>query len=125
MQQAVHYIKQMQENVEGLSMRRDELKKCYGTNANEGLMNQLVPNTVSVSSCNGGVEVTINSCSIEDGFVLSRVLNTLVEEGLNVTSCISTKVNDRLLHSIKSEVVCVQINHFIHIYSLVFVKELD
>ncbi|KAJ9545847.1 hypothetical protein OSB04_025554, partial [Centaurea solstitialis] len=112
MQQAVHYIKQMQENVEGLGMRRDQLKKFSNVNGNEGLMNQLIPNTVSVSSCNGGVEVLINSCSIEEGFVLSRLLSTLVKDGFNVTSCISTKINDRLLHSIKSEVVCIHINHF-------------
>ncbi|KAI3757537.1 hypothetical protein L6452_05077 [Arctium lappa] len=103
MQQAVHYIKQMQKNVEGLSMKRDQLKKCFEINANQSLINRFIPNTVSVSSCNGGVEVLINSCSIEDGFILSGLLNELVKEGLNVTSCISTKGNDRLLHSIQSE----------------------
>ncbi|GJW83002.1 transcription factor bHLH118-like protein [Tanacetum coccineum] len=96
MHQAVHYIKQTEENVTGLSMRRDMLKN------NESLMNHLL-NTVSVNFCNGGVEILINSCTIEDGFHLSRVLRALVEEGLNVTSCTSTQANDRLLHSIQTE----------------------
>lgn len=111
MQQAVNYIKHMQENIEVLSVKRDRLKKFVetssaagvGTNSNDSLTNQL-PNTVSISSCNVGIEILINSCSIEDGFPLSRVLKATVKEGLNVISCTSTKVNDRFIHSIQSEV---------------------
>ncbi|KAI3508211.1 hypothetical protein L1887_23216 [Cichorium endivia] len=100
MDQAVHYIKQKEENVKEISMKRDQLKKLFETN--ESSMNHL-SNTVSVNWCDGGVEILINSCSIEEGFSLSQVLNTLIEEGLNIVSCSSTKVNDRLLHSIRSE----------------------
>lgn len=89
----------MEENVKGLSTRRDKLKN----NKSSSSMNHLL-NTVSVNLCNGGVEILINSCTIEDGFHLSPVLKALDEEGLNVTSCTSTKVNDRFLHSIQSEV---------------------
>ncbi|XP_071713495.1 transcription factor bHLH118-like [Rutidosis leptorrhynchoides] len=95
--QAVDYIKQVEENVKGLSMKRDQLKNISGTNAS------YVSNNVSVNLSEGGVKIVINSCSIEDGFSLSAVLKTLLEEGLNVTSCILTKVNDRFIHSIQSE----------------------
>ncbi|PWA46789.1 achaete-scute transcription factor-related protein [Artemisia annua] len=96
--QAMQYIKQMEENVKGLSTRRDKLKN----NKSSSSMNHL-HNTVSVNLCNGGVDILINSCTIEDGFHLSLVLKALDEEGLNVTSCTSTKANDRLLHAIQSE----------------------
>ena len=97
----MYYIKQKEENVKRLGMRRDQLQNSLDTN--ESSMNHLF-NTVSVNYCNGEVEILINSCTIEDGFHLSRVLKALVEENLNVTRCTSTKVNDRFLHSIQSEV---------------------
>ncbi|KAI3808047.1 hypothetical protein L1987_23988 [Smallanthus sonchifolius] len=102
MNQAVHYIKQMEENVKGLSAKRDHLKKLSVSNADQISSNN-IPNKVSVNFCNGGVEISINSCLIEDGFMLSGVLNSLVEEGLDVTSCTLTKVKDRLFHSIQAE----------------------
>lgn len=101
MMQAVHYIKEMEENVKGLSAKRDQLKK--DVYMNQDLTNN-TRNTVSVSFSNEGVEILINSCLIEDGFMLSGVLNTLVEEGLIVTSCTLTKVKDRLFHSIQTQV---------------------
>ncbi|KAL7583417.1 transcription factor bHLH118 [Lactuca sativa] len=101
MNQAVHYIKQKEESIKEISTKRDRLKKPFDTN--ESSMNQL-SNTVSVKFCNGGVEILINSCSIEEGFALSQVLDAVMEEGLNIVSCSSTKVNNRLLHSIRSEV---------------------
>ncbi|KAK9070347.1 hypothetical protein SSX86_010748 [Deinandra increscens subsp. villosa] len=97
MYQAMHYIKEMEETVKGLSAKRDQLKSFSNSNENS--------NKVSVSFSNGGVEISINSCLIEDGFSLSKVLNTLVEEGLNVITCTLTKVKDRLHHSIQTEVV--------------------
>ncbi|KAD6796354.1 hypothetical protein R6Q59_019854 [Mikania micrantha] len=93
MNQAVHYIKQMEETIKGLREKRDEHKNT----------SQNSDNTVSVSFCNGGVEILINSCLLEDGFLLSEVLNTIVEEGFSITSCTLTKVNDRLFHSILTE----------------------
>nr|XP_043616126.1 transcription factor bHLH118-like [Erigeron canadensis] len=102
MHQAVDYIKQLEENVKGLGMKRDLLKKYSDTNGSSSMMNNL-PNTVSASFCNGGVEILINSCSIGDGFSLSGVLTTLLEGGLSVTNCILTKLNDRFLHSIQCE----------------------
>nr|XP_043614399.1 transcription factor bHLH118-like [Erigeron canadensis] len=102
MHQAVHYIKQMEENIKDLSIKRDKLKKSSDPN-NESSMNYLPNNTVSVKFCEGGIEILINSCSIQDGFTLSRVLKALVVEGFSVTNCTLTEVNNRLLHSIRCE----------------------
>ncbi|KAK9060920.1 hypothetical protein SSX86_018100 [Deinandra increscens subsp. villosa] len=113
MHQAVNYIKHMQENIELLSVKRERLKKMVeggvpdlgtATNCNKKSSMNLLPNTVSTSSCDGGVEILVNSCLMEDGFPLSRVLNAILEQGHIVTSCTCTKVSERLIHSIQSEV---------------------
>ncbi|KAI3808849.1 hypothetical protein L1987_24812 [Smallanthus sonchifolius] len=96
MHQAVNYIKHMQENIRVLSVKRDRLKKFMDTSVPH-------PNTVSISSCKEGIQILINSCSIEDGFPLSRVLKA-ISEGLNVIAYTCTKVNQRLIHSIQTEV---------------------
>ncbi|KAM0033384.1 putative transcription factor bHLH family [Helianthus debilis subsp. tardiflorus] len=104
--QTVNYIKHMQENIKGLGVKRDQLMDFMGTmsmNTNESL-NNLLSNTVIVNICNEGIEILINSCSIQDGFLLSRVLKTLVGEGLNIISCTSTRANNRILHTIQTEV---------------------
>ncbi|KAL4575899.1 hypothetical protein LXL04_011986 [Taraxacum kok-saghyz] len=110
--EAVNYIKHMQENINVLSFKRDRLKKDVETgvslgspviNSNEKRLMNPVPNTVSISSCKGGIQIMINSCSVEGGFPLSRVLQAISEEGLNIITCNSTKVNERLFHSIQSE----------------------
>ncbi|XP_076908790.1 transcription factor bHLH118-like [Bidens hawaiensis] len=98
-QQAVNYIKHMQENIELLSVKRDKIKKMRDKNVKESLLN-----VVSISSSNGGsFEIQINSCSIEDGFSLSKILKALLDDGLDVINCTSKKINKRLLHSIQSE----------------------
>ncbi|KAK1409177.1 hypothetical protein QVD17_35702 [Tagetes erecta] len=112
MHEAVNYIKHMQENIKVLSVKRDRLKKLVEAgapiprtnNTNKASINSLLPNTVSITSCNGGVQILVNSYSIEDGFPLSRVLNAISDEGCNIVSCTCTKVNQRLIHSIQSEV---------------------
>ncbi|CAI9304498.1 unnamed protein product [Lactuca saligna] len=96
----VHYIKEKQENIKEMSTKRDRLKKLFDTN--ESLVNHL-SNTVSVKFCNGMVDIVINSC-LEEGFAFSQVLDAIIKEGINIESCTSTKINNRLLHSIHSEV---------------------
>ncbi|XP_071707832.1 transcription factor bHLH118-like [Rutidosis leptorrhynchoides] len=114
MHQAVNYIKHMQQNIEVLTVKRDQLKKFVETsvpqlpdhtNINEkGKMNLQLPNTISISFFDGGIQILINSCLIEDGFPYSGVLNAISKEGLIIKACTCTKVNNRLLHSIQSEV---------------------
>ncbi|XP_076908778.1 transcription factor bHLH118-like [Bidens hawaiensis] len=111
MHQAVNYIKHMQENIKVLSAKRDSIKKFVEagvpgpvTNTKKENTTDLLPNTISISSCDGGVQIVVNSCLIEDGFPLSRVLKAISDEGYNVISCSCTKVKQRLIHSIQSEV---------------------
>ncbi|XP_076923631.1 transcription factor bHLH118-like [Bidens hawaiensis] len=111
MHQAVNYIKHMQENIKVLSAKRDSIKKFVEagvpgpvTNTKKEDTTDLLPNTVSISSFGGGVQIVVDSCLIEDGFPLSRVLKAISEEGYNVISCSCTNVKQRLIHSIQSEV---------------------
>ncbi|GKA68966.1 Myc-type, basic helix-loop-helix domain-containing protein [Tanacetum coccineum] len=50
------------------------------------------------------VKISINSCPLEEGFPLSRILKAISKEGFKVITCTCTKVNDRLIHSIQAEV---------------------
>ncbi|KAM0023752.1 putative transcription factor bHLH family [Helianthus debilis subsp. tardiflorus] len=111
MHQAANYIKYMKEKVKVLSVKRERLKKFVeagvpgeASNTEKEKQMNLLPNTISISSCNGGVHVLVNSCLIEHGFPLSRVLKAISDEGYSVISCSCTKANQRLIHSIQTEV---------------------
>ncbi|KAJ9539696.1 hypothetical protein OSB04_026202 [Centaurea solstitialis] len=113
MNQAVNYVKHLEENIKGLKKTRDEIKKTYpritdsssvaqNTNIKSESSSRDPPITVTVECSHGVIEVLVTSnCT---GFPISRVMKALVQEGLNVISCNSTKVNERLIHSIHSEV---------------------
>ena len=113
MNQAVNYIKHLEKNIKGLNNKRDELKKTcpHVTNSSSVLRNKNIesesssrnrPITVTVEYSHGVVEILITSCS---GFPISRVVKALTQEGLNVISCNSTKVDERLIHSIHCQVL--------------------
>nr|GEV56059.1 Myc-type, basic helix-loop-helix (bHLH) domain-containing protein [Tanacetum cinerariifolium] len=87
----VNYIKHMQEKIEALSVKRDQLNKLVGMSVKGNVMNN-----VSINSCNGRtVEIQISSYSIEDRFHLSEILKALVEEGLHIINYTFTKINKR------------------------------
>ncbi|KAG8381428.1 hypothetical protein BUALT_Bualt06G0121000 [Buddleja alternifolia] len=111
MHQAVNYIKHMQNNIEELQKKRDRLKKLSNPSSSnidadqdQNLTINDPLNCVNVNLCLDGVEILIrSSLSEEAGFLLSKVLLDLIERGLNVISCVSTRANEQSLHKIQIE----------------------
>lgn len=98
----------MQNKIQALSDKRDELKGLSDsgapTDAPECSRNACSrDDTVMVQPCMAGVEILINTAS-QQGLPLSRAFKALSEEGVNVISCNSMQVSDRILHSIKAKV---------------------
>lgn len=115
MNEAVNYIKNLQNRIQKLSEKRDELRRLsnsssspYYSTTSESECSQthinILEDSVTVKPCLAGVEVAINT-SFRKGISLSQVVALLTEEGLTVVNCISTKINERLLHNIESEVI--------------------
>ncbi|KAL6123298.1 hypothetical protein ACLB2K_075820 [Fragaria x ananassa] len=121
MNEAVNYIKLMQTRIKELGSRRDDLKiqrsspdlsitSALGLDGNlsgsTGSSSSLLAGNfstshVAVNPCLGGVEIVISCVT---GVVLSRLLQILLEQGLTVTNCATTRVNKRLVYTIQSEV---------------------
>ncbi|KAK6926320.1 Myc-type, basic helix-loop-helix (bHLH) domain [Dillenia turbinata] len=99
MNEAANYIKHLEKNVKELNLKRDELKRM--SNSVDGSSN---PNcAISVYPCLGGVRILFKKVFEDEEFPLSRVLKLLLEEGLCVVSCVSTRVDETLIHDIHSE----------------------
>ncbi|KAE8664000.1 bHLH126 protein [Hibiscus syriacus] len=104
---AVIYIKDLQKRIRELSSKRDELKKLsdssgcdQGISSNDGLTSSAV-----VRQSLDGVEVVISTCVGARALTLSKVLKLLAEKGLDVVSCVSTRIDGGLIiHTIQSEV---------------------
>ncbi|KAK7380213.1 hypothetical protein VNO78_32716 [Psophocarpus tetragonolobus] len=105
MNQAVKYIKHTQKNIKVLGAKRDELKKLSNysnmENSHEALHTSC---NFTVHENNGIMGIEITSGFREEKPKLSKLLQFLIDEGLEVTSCLSTEVNGRLLHSVQCEV---------------------
>ncbi|MED6187401.1 hypothetical protein PIB30_076097 [Stylosanthes scabra] len=132
MNEAVNYIKYMQNNIKQLGAKRDELKKKLSNNYsnmeinyyhhgnnnnNNNSNNNNKPTTSSTNrfftlheSNDGvlGIEITGGAAAgggEDEGVTLSDILALLVEEeGLEVVSYLSSRVNGRLVHSVQCEV---------------------
>lgn len=108
MHQAVGYIKHLNENIHKLDIKREKLKTLSNIirvlETEKGVSNNGMPNIVTVSPCWCGVEILVNSGVREEGFPLSKLLELLLEQEFSVVSCVSVKVNERLLHTIQSEI---------------------
>lgn len=107
---AVNYINDLQIKIQDLGTTRDELRKqCNMSTSNTSQLESSSTTSsggcVVVSPCLAGVEILVGTGFQEDG-LLSRVMELLLEEGLNVVSCVSTKVNEEnLLHAINCKVL--------------------
>ncbi|XP_010536509.1 PREDICTED: transcription factor bHLH36 [Tarenaya hassleriana] len=104
--EAVNYIKHLQRNISELSSKRDELTLLSGgfeseeaNNKSEGSRDSDV---VEVHRSLSGVEISISSRCVQPR--LSDFLQVVHEQGLCVHSCMSSKVDDRWIHTIQIEV---------------------
>ncbi|EOY23021.1 PREDICTED: transcription factor bHLH120 isoform X1 [Theobroma cacao] len=103
---AVCYIKDLQKRIDELSAKRNELKKLSNSSCfDQGMSsNDSFPSSAVVRQSLNGVEVVISTGLGAQALTLSRVLELLLEEGLDVVSCISTRIDGGLIHTIQSEV---------------------
>ncbi|TMW86653.1 hypothetical protein EJD97_021056 [Solanum chilense] len=109
--EAANYIEQLQKNVKNLEEKREKLMKDSTGLSNVDGINKIGSSTsrhcspaaiVTVKECLDGMEILVN-CGL--GFRLSRVLQVLLQEGLSIVNCSSTKTNtSSLLHTIRTEV---------------------
>ncbi|XP_022732766.1 transcription factor bHLH36-like [Durio zibethinus] len=108
MQEAVKYIKHLQNKITELSDKRDELKRSSNLQTPSSSMMEARPDcskdsTVQVRACSIGVEITMNT-GLRRGLPLSNVLDVIAAQGLSVVQCISARANERVLHTIVLEV---------------------
>ncbi|GKV05069.1 hypothetical protein SLEP1_g17114 [Rubroshorea leprosula] len=103
---AVSYIKDLQKRIEELRVNRDELKKLLDPiSFEETSSSSAPPASAVVRPCLDGFEVVVSAGIGVQALRLSRVLELLLEEGLDVISCVSTKVDGGFIHIIQTEVI--------------------
>ncbi|XP_059315586.1 transcription factor bHLH126-like [Lycium ferocissimum] len=107
MEQALNYIQHLKNNIKELETRRDKMKILDNSsnedNENIGQKCNLAE-YVKVNKCEDGVEILIKNKFAKEGLQLSRVLEELMNRKLNVVTCVSTKVDETILHKIQVEV---------------------
>ncbi|KAJ6761263.1 ACHAETE-SCUTE TRANSCRIPTION FACTOR-RELATED [Salix purpurea] len=107
MNEAVNYIKYLQKKIREISAKRDGLKKLSNSSfvaSPSGSSNKYSSSSLALHPYPGGIEITFASDLMGRDLPLSKVLQVLVEEGISVINCVSTKVNERLFHSVQTEV---------------------
>ncbi|KAA3481504.1 disease resistance protein [Gossypium australe] len=95
---AFSYIKYLKKRIDGLSGKRDELKKGMSMSCIEAF-----PSSVVVRQSLDGVEIVISDSVGAQALTLSKVLQQLLEEGLDVVNCVSSRTDGALIHTIKYE----------------------
>ncbi|PIN03664.1 hypothetical protein CDL12_23808 [Handroanthus impetiginosus] len=110
--EAAKYIRCIQNNIRELEIKRDNMKRLICKNesldSEKGSCSRILPVVVKVQTCSVGVETLITGDFMAEGptLPLSRILKLLLEEGLIVVSCNSTKdLSGRLHYVIQSEVL--------------------
>ncbi|KAL3521473.1 hypothetical protein ACH5RR_019622 [Cinchona calisaya] len=98
--EAANYIKHMKKNIRELEAKRDKLRNSLdgssATNSSSIIF--------TVRPCSdGGIEILVENDLADNGLPLSRILDVLLNEGLNVVSCVSTKSNEKFLYVIQAE----------------------
>ncbi|KAK7270803.1 hypothetical protein RJT34_26239 [Clitoria ternatea] len=105
--EAMNYINHLQNKVKQLQEKKDKLMKESNFSTidpeNENSRTTNFPPLVIVYPFPGGLEIMCNHGYIRSIFPLSRVLDILLKEGLNVVSTTSIKRDSRYIHTIRSE----------------------
>lgn len=93
-----------------MSSKRDDLMLLSGRSfgsSNEQCWNE-ISNHVVIRPCLVGVEIVFSVLQTP----FSSVLQVLREHGLCVLGCISSDVNDRLIHTLQAEVQYLELSNF-------------
>ncbi|GAB4858695.1 hypothetical protein Ancab_010169 [Ancistrocladus abbreviatus] len=101
--EATNYINKMQKSNRELRGKRDALLKRSSNSADLSSARDCV---VIQEACSGesmGFKITIIGIR-EESLHLSTLLNIMLEEGLDVVSCVSTKANEKWVHVVHSQV---------------------
>nr|XP_009792928.1 PREDICTED: uncharacterized protein LOC104239891 [Nicotiana sylvestris] len=103
----------MRKNMEELACNRERLKEMRNICSSDHNSHLAAPSSsmksdddqdrILVKKCKEGVEISVIS-NLEGGLALTKVLRVLMEEWLLVISCVSSKINQRSLHVVQSEV---------------------
>ena len=112
MDEGVKYIKYLQNRVEQLQAKRDELVKLSNlipVGHDSGSSSTNLPTYVIVEPFSVGVQIKCSYNFRKYAIPLSRMLDMVLKEGINVVNCTSIKTDDRFIHTMRSEVPC-QIN---------------
>ncbi|XP_022984444.1 transcription factor bHLH118-like [Cucurbita maxima] len=97
--EAVNYIEHLRGKISELQVKRDAIKGLHLDESSD-----LCPSScVVIKPYSGGLEIMI-SIFREQNLELSEVMRVLVEESIEIMSCASTKVKERMLHTIHTKV---------------------
>ncbi|KAG4941781.1 hypothetical protein JHK87_045652 [Glycine soja] len=108
--EAMNYINHLQSKVKQLQAKRDELVKVSNLMSNicpeniESSSTIHPPPLVSIHPFPGGLEIMCSYSFGKSLFPMSRVLDILLKEGLNVVSTTSIRRDGRFIHTIRSEI---------------------
>lgn len=110
MNEGVNYVKYLEKKIKELGVKRDELKRLSNLSISTSQIETSDQNDTSPSNrfvvhqSLVGIEIAYSCGYLEQELPLSKVLEVLLDEGLCVVNCVSTRVDERLLHTIQAEV---------------------
>ncbi|KAK7280033.1 hypothetical protein RJT34_25095 [Clitoria ternatea] len=106
--EAANYIQFLKQKINALQNKRDKLKQVvYSSLVETGTEPENSGSLVKCANINliqGGVEIAICSGLGEHSSPLSEFMEILLQEGCDIVSCVSTHVNGKIFHTIKSQV---------------------
>ncbi|ESW15336.1 hypothetical protein PHAVU_007G064400 [Phaseolus vulgaris] len=108
MHEGSNYIKHLENKVKLLEAKRDKFKKLSNlipvVSDSGSFGTTHFPICVLVHPFPGGAQIKCSYSFRKYVFSLSRVIDMVLKEGLDVVNCTSTKTDDRFIHTIRLEV---------------------